>query len=138
MSLRGKRQVSYYWIDPRVYNAENQKYYNQFLQNFKMESFTSIEGLKSELEEVQNHELIKVITAASLPDEDYKYLQSEKKISEIFLFCGNEEKAKLLRRNFNKIGGFGLKCPQVIEVIKQSESKANLDIPPATLLSMLE
>jgi hypothetical protein len=118
VSFKGKRQVSYYWIDPRVYNAENQKYYNLFLQNFKIDSFTSIEGLKAELEEVQNNELIKVITAASLPDEDYKYLQSEKKVAEIFLFCGNEEKAKLLKRNFSKIVGFGLKCPQVIEVIK--------------------
>lgn len=46
VTLRSRRQVSYYWIDPRVYNAENQKYFNQFLQFFKIESFTSIEGLK--------------------------------------------------------------------------------------------
>lgn len=82
--------MSYYWIDQRVYNAENQKYYNQFLQNFKIDSFTSIEGLRAELDEVQGNEIIKVITAASLPDDDYKYLQAEKKVAEIFLFCGNE------------------------------------------------
>jgi hypothetical protein len=68
--------VSYYWIDPKVYNAENQKYYNQYLQNFKIDSFTSLEGLKSELEEIENQELIKVITAASLPDDDYRHLQN--------------------------------------------------------------
>lgn len=126
VTLRSRRQVSYYWIDPRVYNAENQKYFNQFLQFFKIESFTSIEGLKGELEQIQNQELIKVVTAASLADDDYRYLQDEKKIAEVFLFCGNEEKAKLLQRNFKKITGFGLKCPQVIEILKQAEAKDNL------------
>jgi hypothetical protein len=71
-----------------------------------MESFTSIEGLKGELEQIQNQELIKVVTAASLADDDYRYLQ--------------EERAKLLQRNFKKITGFGLKCPQVIEILKQA------------------
>jgi hypothetical protein len=85
-----------------------------------MESFTSIEGLKGELEQIQNQELIKVVTAASLADDDYRYLQEEKKIAEVFLFCGNEERAKLLQRNFKKITAFGLKCPQVIEILKQA------------------
>lgn len=75
MTLNSKRQVSYYWIDPKVYNAENQKYYNQFSQNFQIDSFTSLEGLKSELDEIQNNSLIKVVTAASLPDDDYRYLE---------------------------------------------------------------
>ena len=34
VSLTSKKQVSYYWIDPRVYNAENQKYFKLFLSNF--------------------------------------------------------------------------------------------------------
>lgn len=89
MSLKNCKQVSYYWIDPKVYNAENQKYYNMYLQNFKIDSFTSLEGLKSELEEIENQELIKVITAASLPDDDYRHLQQEKKVAQVFLFCGN-------------------------------------------------
>jgi hypothetical protein len=72
VSLKNKRQVSYYWIDPKVYNAENQKYFNQFLANFKIESFTSLQALRSELDEIQNNELIKVITAASLDDDDYR------------------------------------------------------------------
>ena len=50
VSLTSKKQVSYYWIDPRVYNAENQKYFKLFLSNFKIESFTSLDGLKSELD----------------------------------------------------------------------------------------
>lgn len=37
----------------------------------------------------------------------------------MFVFCGNEERAKLLRLNFDKIKGFGLKCPQVIEVLQK-------------------
>jgi hypothetical protein len=65
--------------------------------------------------------LIKVITAASLPDDDYRYLQEEEKISQVFLFCGNEQRAKLLCKNFSKIKGYGLKCQQLIEVIKNAE-----------------
>ena len=76
MTLRNKRQVSYYWIDPKIYNAENQKYFNQFLSQFKINSFTSLDALKDELEEIQNNELIKVITAASLPDDDYRFMQN--------------------------------------------------------------
>ena len=58
MSLNGRKEVFYYWIDPRVYNAENQKYFNQFLQHFHIDSFTSTEGLKTELMEIQNENLV--------------------------------------------------------------------------------
>ena len=76
VSFKNRRQVSYYWIDPKIYNAENQKYFNQFLSHFKISSFTSYETLKGELDEIQNNELIKVITAASLPDDDYRHMSS--------------------------------------------------------------
>jgi Uri superfamily endonuclease len=55
-----------------------------------------------------------VLTAAGLPDEDFKYLHNEPKVAEVFLYCANEERAKLLMRNFQKIGGFGLKKEQVV------------------------
>ena len=103
ISFRNRRQVSYYWIDPKIYNGENQKYFNQFLSHFKIDSFTSLEALISELDEIQNNEVIKVITAASLPDDDYRHMQNESKIAQLFLFCGNEERAKLLCKNFPKI-----------------------------------
>ena len=121
MSLNGRKEVFYYWIDPRVYNAENQKYFNQFLQHFHIDSFTSTEGLKTELMEIQNEQLIKVITAASLPDDEYRQLNEDKKIAEMFLFCGNEERAKLLEQNFPKIKGYGLKCHQLIDCLKKFE-----------------
>ena len=36
ISFKNKRQVSYYWVDPKIYNAENQKYFNQYLSHFKI------------------------------------------------------------------------------------------------------
>jgi hypothetical protein len=130
--------VSYYWIDPKIYNAENQKYFNQFLSHFKIDSFTSLEALSCELDEIQNNELIKVITAASLADDDYRHMQNENKIAQLFLFCGNEERAKLLCKNFPKIQGYALKSPKMIELLKEWEKKDNLDLNPCSLLCMLE
>ena len=138
VSFRNRRQVSYYWIDPKIYNAENQKYFNQFLSHFKIDSFTSLEALKSELDDIQNNELIKVITAASLPDDDYRHMQNEHKIAQLFLFCGNEERAKLLCKNFPKIKGYALKSPKMIELLKEFERSDNLDVDPCSLLCMIE
>lgn len=58
-------------------------------------------------------------------------------MAQVFLFCGNEERAKLLAKNFPKIKGFGLKCPQVIQVLQKFELEDRLDIPPCSLLTML-
>jgi hypothetical protein len=55
MSLKNRRQVFYYWVDPRIYSAENQKYFAQFNKSFKIESFTSIDGLKSEIDEIYSN-----------------------------------------------------------------------------------
>ena len=42
VSFKHLRRVNYYWIDPKIYNAENQKYFNQFLSYFNIDSFTSL------------------------------------------------------------------------------------------------
>ncbi len=65
-------------------------------------------------------------------------MQQENKIAQIFLFCGNEERAKLLCKNFPKIKSYALKSLQMIEVLKKYEQEDNLDIPPCSLLCMLE
>jgi hypothetical protein len=48
------------------------------------------------------------------------------------LFCSNEERAKLLMRNFKKISGYGLKSPQLIDIIKKSEDKEAVEVEPIT------
>ena len=87
---------------------------------------------------IENNELIKVITAASLPDDDYRFMQNENKIAQLFLFCGNEERAKLLCTNFSKIKNFALKAPKMIDLLKDYENKDQLDVDPYTLLCMIE
>jgi hypothetical protein len=50
-----------------------------FSNHFKIQSFTSVSGLKFEIDEISNHEIIKVIAAASLDDNDkfaYSTLQN--------------------------------------------------------------
>lgn len=62
-----------------------------------------MEGLDNHLAENMPARKIKVICAASLQDEDYRRLQNDSRISAMFLFCQNQERAKLLRSNFPKI-----------------------------------
>jgi hypothetical protein len=83
--------------------------YNFFRQQFRMEIFTSIEGLRFELEQGEPEHMVKVLTAAGLPDEDFRYLHNESRVAEVFLYCANEERAKLLIRNFTKIADYGIK-----------------------------
>jgi hypothetical protein len=75
ISLRESKRYEYYWIDPKIYNGENQKYFKSLQNHFEIECFTSIESLKNDLEDIDEDVAIKVICAASLNDEDYKYLQ---------------------------------------------------------------
>lgn len=128
----GRPDISYYWIDRRVYSGDNQMAFNYFRNNFRMEIFTSIEGLKTTLEESKPGEIIKVLTAAGLPDEDFRYLHNEPKVSEVFLFCANEERAKLLMRNFKKITDYGLRKEKIVEIMREAEKRAPKEVVPIT------
>jgi len=46
---------------------------------------------------------LRVICAASLPDDGYKFFQNNQKIDRIILFCANKIKANKLIRDFPKI-----------------------------------
>lgn len=58
--------------------------------------------------------MVKVLAAAGLPDEDFKELHNEPRVAEVFLYCANEERAKLLMLNFSKIAGYGLRKEVVV------------------------
>lgn len=68
-----------------------------------MEGFSSLEGFMNEISSVDTTKKIKVICAASLQEEEYKRLQSDARIFRMYLFCQNQERAKLLMSNFPKI-----------------------------------
>lgn len=53
--------------------------------------------------ELDPHKKVKTICAASLQDEEYRRLENNPRISVIYLFCQNQERAKLLMNNFPKI-----------------------------------
>jgi hypothetical protein len=97
-----------------------------------MEIFTSIEGLRFVLDQGPPPHPVKVLTAAGLPDEDFRYLHNEPKVAEVFLFCANEERAKLLMRNFTKIAGYGLRKEQVAEKMREAEGRDPKKVVPIT------
>lgn len=67
MSFQGTRQILYFWVDPRIYSAENQKYLKEFKMHFQIESFSSLEAFKERLNQLSDDLVIKLIVAASLP-----------------------------------------------------------------------
>lgn len=97
-----------------------------------MEIFTSIDGLRYALDQGDQTHMVKVLTAAGLPDEDFRYLHNEPKVAEVFLYCANEERAKLLMRNFSKIADFGLRKEQVAEKMRAAESRPPKQTTPIT------
>ena len=71
--------------------------------------------------ELEPNRKFKVICAASLNDEDYKRLQVDPKVSAMFLFCQNQERAKLLRSNFSKIKAAKFDIIELKDTILQME-----------------
>ena len=103
VTLQPKNRQLYYWIDPKIFNSENQKYETYLKKYLELDTFSSVEGLNNTVSDLEPNQKFKVICAASLDDEDYKSLQSDPRIPAMFLFCQNQERAKLLRANFPKI-----------------------------------
>lgn len=44
MSFGNVTAFKYIWIDPKIYNEENQKYYLQLKNKFDLDTFTSLKG----------------------------------------------------------------------------------------------
>lgn len=79
------------------------KYSTYLRKAIDLEGFSSIEGMYNALAEEAPDKKIRVICAASLTEEDYQRLQADPMIPNMFLFCQNQERAKLLTMNFSKI-----------------------------------
>jgi hypothetical protein len=59
----------HFWIDPKIFSGENQKYENFFKQTLDLEGFSSLEGFMNEISSIDNTKKIKVICAASLKED---------------------------------------------------------------------
>lgn len=59
----------HFWIDPKIFSGENQKYENFFKQTLDLEGFSSLEGFMNEISSIDSTKKIKVICAASLKED---------------------------------------------------------------------
>ena len=103
ISLKKKNSSVFFWVDPKIYNSENKKYEKYLNKYFDIEGLSSVQSLENKIGHYEHNQVFKVICAASLGDEDYRKLSDNHRIKSLFLFCQNEERAKLLRNNFPKI-----------------------------------
>jgi hypothetical protein len=88
-----RRSYTYYWVDPNVHKSVENRAYLQILREMVAVSpFDRWEALASAVNALANSPSVKicVIASSSLPPEAYDWLQAEKKIAKIVLFCGSE------------------------------------------------
>lgn len=137
-TLKGKRQQAYYWIDPKIFSSENQKYESFLRKHIQIEGCSSVDYLEREIEDLDIYKKIKVICAASLKDEDYRRLDDNERIPVIFLFCQNQERAKLLMSNFSKIKAVKYDVVELKDYILEEESLDQGVDPKTNVLLMIE
>jgi hypothetical protein len=76
MSLKSKKTISYYFIQPHR-DADLESTLKHLRQYFKLDYFPEIKTLKQEMSFVHKHQIVKVIFTKDLPLEDLEYLQQE-------------------------------------------------------------
>lgn len=138
LSLKGNRSYLYYWVDPKIFNNENMKYSTYLRKSIDIKGFSSIEGMYNDLAEEASDRKIKLICAASLQDEDYQKLQNDPSIPNMFLFCQNQERAKLLMINFPKIKVARFDVNELKDAILQAEVMESESDPKTKILFMIE
>lgn len=120
ISLKDITGNVYYWVDPKFYSPDNMKYYEFLKEFYEIKGFTSVDGMYMELDELEPGKNVKVICCASLEEDDYMKLQNDPRIPDMFLFCMNQEKAKLLMMNFSKIKVARFKIQDLKEAISNA------------------
>lgn len=94
MTLANRRKVSYYLIHPRK-DAAIEAILKELRTYFKVDHFPEIKTLKQEMTFVNKHEIVKVIAAGELGQQDFEYLQNEGKIYQIIQLGKNEKYSSL-------------------------------------------
>ena len=114
------------------------KYSTYLRKSIDLEGFSSIEGMYNALAEEAPDKKIRVICAASLNEEDYQRLQGDPMIPNMFLFCQNQERAKLLMMNFSKIKIAKFDIESLKDGIIQTEVLESETDPKTNILFMIE
>ena len=67
------------WVDPKIYNSENQKYLSVLKEFIEIDSMTTAEAACQKMAKGPINEKYQLICAASLKDEEYLILQNDNK-----------------------------------------------------------
>lgn len=87
MGTNSNDSKKYIWIDPKIYNSQNQKYLAILKEFIQVDAFTTVEGASQTLADAPIGQKFHMICAASLQDQDYGILQKQPKVEKIILFC---------------------------------------------------
>ena len=119
LERKDKADFKYIWFDLKVNGAENKLYLNRFREAFNIDpqdNVNNFRGMVNNWDMKKNR--LRVICAASLPDEGYELFQNSQKIDRIILFCANKIKANKLIRDYPKIKRICYGYGEVIRVVR--------------------
>lgn len=114
------------------------KYSTYLRKSIDLQGFSSIEGMYNALSEQPPDKKTRIICAASLKEEDYQNLQNNPQIPNMFLFCQNQERAKLLTMNFPKIKVAKFDINELKDTILQTQVQESETDPKTNILFMIE
>ncbi len=107
----------YLWVDAKMHGHENKLYIARFKELFEVEGLASFEELRAQVAGWEGRRL-GLICAASLKDEEFRFLQDNDKVERILLFCGNKTRAGNLMRDFPKVNRACFNYHEVTKAVK--------------------
>ena len=114
----------YIWMDLRVNGTENKLYIAKFREEFQVDGQDSFEMFQMDVRTWDKSKAkLRVICAASLPDDVYRFIDSNDNIERAILFCGNKVRANNLMRDYAKIKKACFSYSEVIKAVKKWEKE---------------
>lgn len=112
--------VSYIWMDLKVNGTENKLYISKFREEFQVDGQDVFEVFQMDVRNWDKTKAkLRVICAASLPDDVYRFIDSNDNIERAILFCGNKVRANNLMRDYAKIKKACFSYGEVIKAVKK-------------------
>jgi hypothetical protein len=118
-----KRDCSFYWIDYNINTFENKAYLQILSEIVLIYPLDKWEGLASTINGLPSNPSNKicVISSSSLPPEAYTWLQAERKVDKMMLFCGSAERAAPIIAAYPKITSCSTNLDDLINEIRLAQ-----------------
>ena len=115
LQLKDQPPLLYIWIDLNIKNQENSIHSRSFKEWLELIEVDCQDKLVKEIDRASGAHRCRVISAASLSEEFYRFLQEHEKIERVVLFCRTNARSYTLLRNYGKIKQT---CNSPAEVVK--------------------